>query len=56
MISIPLRMLLVEDNKIDAALIIDHIQKIVETSEIRLVNNEGQRGKYLRRSKIVCGK
>lgn len=39
MITIPLRILLVEDNKTDADLIIYHIQKIVETSEIRVVDN-----------------
>lgn len=39
MITIPLRILIVEDNKIDADLITYHIQKIVQTSEIRVVNN-----------------
>lgn len=39
MITIPLRILLVEDNHRDAELITYHIQKIVETSEIRVVDN-----------------
>jgi DNA-binding response OmpR family regulator len=39
MITIPLRILLVEDNRTDADLTIYHIQKIVETSEIRVVDN-----------------
>ena len=39
MITIPLRILLVEDNRTDADLTIFHIQKIVETSEIRVVDN-----------------
>ncbi len=39
MITIPLRILLVEDNKTDADLIIHHIQQIVVTSEIRVVDN-----------------
>lgn len=39
MIAIPLRILLVEDNRTDADLTIFHIQKIVETSEIRVVDN-----------------
>ena len=39
MITIPLRILLVEDNRTDVDLIIHHIQNIVETSEIRVVDN-----------------
>ncbi len=39
MITIPLRILFVENNRTDAELIIYHIQKIVETSEIRVVDN-----------------
>src|SRR5690606_26253197 len=39
MITIPLRILLVEDNRTDADLTIFHIQTIVETSEIRVVDN-----------------
>ncbi len=39
MITIPLRILLVEDNKTDADLIILNLQRIVQTSEIRVVDN-----------------
>lgn len=39
MITIPLRILLVEDNDIDARLIIHHIEKIVEAPNIKVVDN-----------------
>jgi len=39
MITIPLRILLVEDNQTDADLTIFFIQKIVETSQIKVVDN-----------------
>lgn len=39
MITVPLRILLVEDNKTDVDLITYHIQKIVEIPEIRIVEN-----------------
>jgi len=39
MITVPLRILLVEDNRTDADLIIHFIQKIVETSQIKVVDN-----------------
>ena len=39
MITVPLRILLVEDNKTDVDLITYHIQKIVEIPDIRIVEN-----------------
>ena len=39
MITVPLRILLVEDNKTDADLTTYHIEKIVENPEIRTVEN-----------------
>lgn len=39
MITIPLRILLVEDNDIDAQLIIHHINRIVESPHLKIVDN-----------------
>lgn len=39
MITIPLRILLVEDNDIDAHLITHHINKVVETPHLKVVDN-----------------
>lgn len=47
MITIPLRILLVEDNKTDADLTIRFIHKIVETPEVKVVDNLEDIGKQL---------